>query len=111
MRVTKLIIIIIIIIIIMMIMIIIIIIIIIIILLLLIIIINKNNNNDNAIKNQVIWLKKCFLRICLNVFKLLVFFDVSGIWFQNQRPIKDKVFDWCLYLEKVVQVFRHYFLN
>ena len=62
---------------------------IIIILLLLIIINNTINNNGNISKNQVIWLKKCFLRLCLNVFKLLVFFNVSGIWFQNEEPIKD----------------------
>ena len=51
---------------------------IIIILLLLMIIINNNNNNGNVSKNQVIWLKKCFLRLCLKVFKLSVFFNVSG---------------------------------
>ena len=62
-------------------------------LLLLIILINNNiNNNGNVIKNQVIWLKKCFLRLCLKVFKLSVFFNVSGIWFQNEGPIKDKAF-------------------
>ena len=59
--------------------------------LLLIILIN-NNNNGNVIKNQVIWLKKCFLRLCLKVFKLSVFFNVSGIWFQNEGPMKDKAF-------------------
>ena len=33
-------------------------------------IINDNiNNNGNISKNQVIWLKKCFLRLCLKVFK------------------------------------------
>ena len=42
---------------------------IIIILLLLIIINNTINNNGNISKNQVIWLKKCFLRLCLKVFK------------------------------------------
>ena len=62
-------------------------------LLLLIILINNNiNNNGNVSKNQVIWLKKCFLRLCLKVFKLSVFFNVSGIWFQNEGPIKDKAF-------------------
>ena len=67
---------------------------IIIILLLLIILINNdnNNNNGNVSKNQVIWLKKCFLRLCLKVFKLSVFFNVSGIWFQNEGPMKDKAF-------------------
>ena len=66
---------------------------IIIILLLLIILTNNNNNNNgNVSKNQVIWLKKCFLRLCLKVFKLSVFFNVSGIWFQNEGPIKDKAF-------------------
>ena len=45
-------------------------IIIIILLILIIIIINDNiNNNGNISKNQVIWLKKCFLRLCLKVFK------------------------------------------
>ena len=41
-----------------------------------IIIIITNNNidvNDNVSKNQVIWLKKRFLRLCLKVFKSLVF--------------------------------------
>ena len=47
-------------------------------LLLLIILINNNINNGNVSKNQVIWLKKCFLRLCLKVFKLSVFFNVSG---------------------------------
>ena len=61
--------------------------------LLLIILTNNNiNNNGNVSKNQVIWLKKCFLRLCLKVFKLSVFFNVSGIWFQNEGPIKDKAF-------------------
>ena len=64
---------------------------IIIILLLLMIIIN-NNNNGNVSKNQVIWLKRCFLRLYLKVFKLSVFFNVSGIWFQKEGPIKDKAF-------------------
>ena len=66
--------------------------IIIIILLLLIIVIINNNNDGNVNKKQVIWLKKCFLRLCLKVFKLSVFFNVSGIWFQNKGPIKDKAF-------------------
>ena len=53
--------------------------IILVILLLWIIIINNNiNDNGNVSKNQVIWLKKCFLRLCLKVFKLSVFFNVSG---------------------------------
>ena len=68
--------------------------IIIIILLVIIIIttINNINNKDNVNKNQVIWLKKCFLRLCLKVFKLSVFFNVSGIWFQNEGPMKDMAF-------------------
>ena len=46
------------------------IIIIILLILIIIIIINDNiNNNGNISKNQVIWLKKCFLRLCLKVFK------------------------------------------
>ena len=54
-------------------------------LLLLIILINNFiNNNGNVSKNQVIWLRKCFLRLCLKVFKLSAFFNVSGIWFQNE---------------------------
>ena len=36
--------------------------------------INNNNdninNNDNVNKNQMIWLNKCFLRLCLKVFCL-----------------------------------------
>ena len=62
-------------------------------LLLLIILINsKINNNGNVSKNQVIWLKKSILRLCLKVFKLPVFFNVSGFWFQNEGPVKDKAF-------------------
>ena len=53
---------------------------IIVVILLLIILMNDNiNNNGNVIKNQVICLSKCFLRLCLKVFKLSVFFNVSGI--------------------------------
>ena len=43
-----------------------------------------------SLKNQVVWLKKCFLRLCLKVLKLSVFFNVSGILFLNEGPIKDK---------------------
>ena len=56
-------------------------IIIIIIIVIVIIIIITNNNidvNDDVSKNQVIWLKKWFLRLCLKVFKLLVFFMSLG---------------------------------
>ena len=42
--------------------------------------------------NQVIWLNKLFLNLFLKVFKLLVFINVSGIWFQNKAPTKDKAF-------------------
>ena len=62
-----------------------------------IITINNINNKDNVNKNQVIWLKKCFLRLCLKVFKLLAFFNVSGIRFQNEVPMKDKAF-WLLFV-------------
>ena len=62
-------------------------------LLLLIILINNNiYNNGNVVKNQVIWLKKCYSRLCLKVFKSSVSFNASGIWFQNEGPIKDKAF-------------------
>ena len=37
-------------------------------------------------------MKKCFLRLCLKLFKFSVFFNVSGIWIQNQGSIKDKAF-------------------
>ena len=50
-------------------------------LLIIIIIIITNNNidvNDNVSKNQVIWLKKRFLRLCLKVFKSLVFLMSLG---------------------------------
>ena len=56
-------------------------IIIIIVIVIIIIIIITNNNidvNDDVSKNQVIWLKKWFLRLCLKVFKLLVFFMSLG---------------------------------
>ena len=58
---------------------------------------NNNNNNDNVNKNQVIWLKKCILRLYLKVFKLSTFFSVSGIWLQNEGPMKDKAF-WVAFL-------------
>ena len=67
----------------------------IIIILLLLIILTLNNdinNNGKVSKNQVIWLKKCLLRLCLKVFKLLISFNVSEIWFQNEGLIKDKAF-------------------
>ena len=46
---------------------------------------NNNNNNDNVNKNQVISLEKGFSRLYLKVFKLSAFFNVSGIWFQNEE--------------------------
>ena len=63
------------------------------ILLLVIIIINNNNdknNNENKNKNQVIRFKKCFLRLCLNVFKSSVSsmslgFDERPKWTTNER--------------------------
>ena len=79
--------------------------------LLLIILINNINNNGNVIKNQVIWLKKCFLRLCLKVFKLSVFFNVSEIWFQNEGPIKDKAF-WPMFVfQKGCLSFKKLFLK
>ena len=69
----------------------------IILLLLTILVNNYIINNGSVSKNQVIWLKKCFLRLCLKVFKLSVFFNVSGIWFQNEGPIKDKAF-WLVFV-------------
>ena len=57
-----------------------------------IIIIINVNNNENVSENQVIWFKKCFLRLYLKVFKLSVFFSVCGILFQNEGSIKDKAF-------------------
>ena len=71
-----------------------IIIIIVIIIIIIIIIISNNNtnNNGNVSKSQVIWLTECFLRLCWKLLKLSVFFNVSGIWFQNEGPIKDKAF-------------------
>ena len=44
-----------------------------------IIIINNINSDGNVNKNQVILLKKYFLKLCLKVFKLSVYFNVSGI--------------------------------
>ena len=65
----------------------------IILMLVIIVMINNNiNDNGNVNKNQVIWLKKCFLRLCLKVFKLSVFFNVSVIWFQNEGPMKYEAF-------------------
>ena len=74
-------------------------IIIILLLLIVIIIIIKNyiNNNGNVNKNQVILLKKYFLRLCSKVFKLSVFFTVFEILFQNEWPIKDKAF-WLVFV-------------
>ena len=79
--------------------------------LLLIILINNINNDGNVIKNQVIWLKKCFLRLCLKVFKLSVFFNVPEIWFQNEGPIKDKAF-WPMFVfQKGCLSFKKLFLK
>ena len=49
--------------------------------------INNINNNGNVSKNQVIWLKKCFLRLCLKVFKLSVFFNVLVFDFHDWQPV------------------------
>ena len=55
----------------------------IIILLLSIRLINNNiNNNGNVSKYQVIWLKKCFLRLCLKVFKLS--FSLMSLGFDSK---------------------------
>ena len=67
-----------------------------------IIIINNINSDGSINKNQVILLKKYFLKLCLKVFKLSVYFNVSGIWFRNEGPIKDKTFYQRLHFEKVV---------
>ena len=83
----------------------------IIILLLVIIMIMINNNNNNANKNQVIWLKKCFLRLCLKVFKLSVFFNVSGIWFQIEGPMKNEAFSSMFVFWKGCLSFKKLFLK
>ena len=59
-----------------------------------IIIITNNNidNNGNVSLQSSHWLKKCSLRLCLKVFKLSVFYNVSVMWFQNEEPIRDKAF-------------------
>ena len=44
-----------------------------------IIIINNINSDGSINKNQVILLNKYFLKLCLKVFKLSVYFNVSGI--------------------------------
>ena len=62
-------------------------------LLLLIILINDNiNNNGNIIKKSSHMIEEMLLILCLKEFKLSVFFNVSGIWFKNEGPIKDKAF-------------------
>ena len=71
--------------------------IVIIIIIIIIIIKNYINNNGNVNKNQVILLKKYFLRLCSKVFKLSVFFTVFEILFQNEWPIKDKAF-WLVFV-------------
>ena len=89
--------------------------IIVIILLLVIIILNATTaiagNNDNVNKNRVIWWQKCFLRLCLKVFKLLAFFNVSRIWFQNEGPRKDKAFWPVFVFWEFVYFLRNYSLN
>ena len=72
------------------------------IIIIIIIIINNINSDGSINKNQVILLKKYFLKLCLKVFKLSVCFNVSGIWFQNEGPIKDKTFYQRLHFGKVV---------
>ena len=69
----------------------------IVIIIIIIIIKNYINNNGNVNKNQVILLKKYFLRLCSKVFKLSVFFTVFEILFQNEWPIKDKAF-WLVFV-------------
>ena len=65
-----------------------------------------NSNGNVSSKSQVIWLKKPFLRLCLKLFKLLDFFNVSRIWFQNEGPIKDKAFWLVFVFRKAVYVKR-----
>ena len=48
--------------------------------------------------------RNVFLRLCLKVFKLLIFFSVSGIWFQSLRPKNYKVFWSVPVLKKNVSV-------
>ena len=78
-----------------------------------IIIIIKNyiNNNGNVNKNQVILLKKYFLRLCSKVFKLSVFFTVFEILFQNEWPIKDKAFWLVFVFQKGPLSFKKLFLK
>ena len=78
-----------------------------------IIIIIKNyiNNNGNVNKNQVILLKKYFLRLCSKVFKLSVFFTVFEILLQNEWPIKDKAFWLVFVFQKGPLSFKKLFLK
>ena len=48
---------------------------------------NTNNNNNKSIDdNQIIWLIKCFLSLCLRVFKLSAFFSEVYSEPQNSKP-------------------------
>ena len=57
---------------------------------------NDNSKNDNDNKNQFICWKKCFLRLCLKLFKLLSFFNVLGICFKNELPMKGFLIGFCI---------------
>ena len=83
----------------------------IVIIIIIIIIKNYINNNGNVNKNQVILLKKYFLRLCSKVFKLSVFFTVFEILFQNEWPIKDKAFWLVFVFQKGPLSFKKLFLK
>ena len=51
------------------------------------------------------------MRLCLNAFRLVVFFISSGVLFRNAGPMKDKRFSPLLVLrKKIVEVNGRYFL-
>ena len=63
-------------------------IIIIILVLQLVMIINNNNNyNGNVNKNQVMWLKKRFLRLCLKIFKLQSNLSIADMLYSGHLVI------------------------
>ena len=38
----------------------------------------------------------------LKSISVIGFFNVSGIWFENEGRKKDKAFDWCFNFKKIV---------
>ena len=64
-----------------------------------------------SIKTQAIWLKNCFLKLCFKVFKLLAFFNVCWILFQNKGPMQERAIWLVFVFQKSCLSFKNLFLK